>query len=35
MLFQNDKNILVIATNQSTAKNLVLKVKTMYKFLPD
>jgi len=34
MLFGADKNILVIATKQETAKNLVLKVKVMYDSLP-
>lgn len=33
-MFQNDKNILVIATKQEVAKNLVLKVREMYKNLP-
>jgi len=34
MLFQNDKNILVIATGKDTAKNLVTKVRVMYDGLP-
>lgn len=34
MLFQTDKNILVIATKQDTAKNLVTKVRVMYDGLP-
>jgi|LakMenE18May11ns_1017448.scaffolds.fasta_scaffold9957195_8 intein/homing endonuclease len=34
MLFGNDKNILVIATKQETAKNLVTKVRVMYDNLP-
>lgn len=34
MLFQSDKNILVIATKQDTAKNLVTKVRVMYDNLP-
>jgi len=34
MLFFPDKNILCIATKQSTAKNLVTKVKFMYENLP-
>jgi hypothetical protein len=34
MLFHNDKNILVIATKQETAKNLVTKVKFMHDNLP-
>lgn len=34
ILFHNDKNILVLATKQDVAKNLVLKVKTMYAYLP-
>lgn len=34
MLFGSDKNILVIATKQDTAKNLVTKVRTMYDNLP-
>ena len=34
MLFQKDKAILVIATKQDTAKNLVTKVKFMYDNLP-
>ena len=34
MLFQKDKNVLVIATKQDTAKNLVTKVRFMYESLP-
>lgn len=34
MTFFSDKNILVIATKQETAKNLVTKVKTMHEGLP-
>ena len=34
MTFHQDKNILVIATKQDTAKNLVTKVKFMYENLP-
>jgi hypothetical protein len=34
MLFNQDKNILVIATKQETAKNLVTKVRVMYDNLP-
>jgi hypothetical protein len=34
MLFQKDKSILVVATKQDTAKNLVTKVKFMYDELP-
>ena len=34
MIFQRDKNILVIATNQDVAKNLVTKVRFMYDNLP-
>jgi hypothetical protein len=34
MLFQKDKSILVVATKQDTAKNLVTKVKFMYDSLP-
>lgn len=34
MLFHEDKNILVIATKQETAKNLVNKVKFMHESLP-
>ena len=34
MLFNNDKNILVIATKQETAKNLVTKVRVMYDNMP-
>jgi hypothetical protein len=34
MLFQTDQNILVIATKQETAKNLVTKVRVMYDNLP-
>ena len=33
-LFAKDKNILCIATNQETAKNMVTKVKFMYENLP-
>ena len=33
-LFHNDKNVLVIATKQDTAKNLVTKVRVMYSELP-
>lgn len=35
MLFNDDFRILVIATKQEVAKNLVEKVQMMYKFLPD
>ena len=34
MLFQEDYNVLVIATTQNTAKNLVTKVRVMNQFLP-
>ena len=34
MLFNRDTNVLVIATKQDTAKNLVTKVKFMYDELP-
>ena len=34
MLFQNDKNVLCIATTKDTAKNLVTKVRIMYEGLP-
>ena len=34
MLFQNDKNVLCIATTKDTAKNLVTKVRIMYDGLP-
>ena len=34
MNFHNDKNILVIATKQDVAKNLVTKVRVMHKMLP-
>ena len=34
MLFQSDKNILVIAKDKDTAKNLVTKVRVMYHNLP-
>jgi len=34
MVFQRDKAILVVATKQDTAKNLVTKVKFMYDNLP-
>lgn len=34
MLFKRDKNILVIATTQSTAKNMVTKVRFAYQNLP-
>lgn len=34
MTFFGDKNVLVIATKQEVAKNLVLKVKVMYENLP-
>jgi phage terminase large subunit GpA-like protein len=34
MLFHSDKNILVIATKQETAKNLVTKVRYMHSALP-
>lgn len=35
MNFHNDKNILVIATKQEVAKNLVTKVRVMHKLSPD
>ena len=34
LLFHNDKNILCIATGKDTAKNMVLKVRVMYQYLP-
>jgi len=34
MIFLEDQNILVIATKANTAKNLITKVKTMYKEMP-
>jgi hypothetical protein len=34
MLFQRDKNILVVATTQATAKNMVTKVRFAYQNLP-
>ena len=34
LLFHNDKNVLVIATKQETAKNLVTKVRFMHSNLP-
>ena len=34
MIFKKDKAILVVATKQDTAKNLVTKVKFMYDELP-
>lgn len=34
MLFQKDKSILVVATKQDTAKNLITKIKFMYDNLP-
>lgn len=34
ILFHDDKNVLVIATKQDTAKNLVTKVRHMHSFLP-
>lgn len=34
MLFNSDQNVLVIATKQSTAKNLVTKVRVMHQNLP-
>lgn len=34
MIFNNDKNVLVLATKQETAKNMVTKVKFMYDNLP-
>jgi phage terminase large subunit-like protein len=33
MLFQDDKNVLVIATKQEVAKNLVTKVRYMHESL--
>ena len=35
MMFQRDKNVLVIATKQETAKNMVTKVRFAYNNLPD
>jgi len=35
MMFQRDKNVLVIATKQDTAKNMVTKVRFAYDNLPD
>jgi phage terminase large subunit GpA-like protein len=35
MMFQKDKNVLVIATKQDTAKNMVTKVRFAYDNLPD
>lgn len=35
MMFQKDKNVLVIATKQETAKNMVTKVRFAYNNLPD
>jgi hypothetical protein len=35
MLFQRDKNVLVIATTQATAKNMVTKVRFAYQNLPN
>lgn len=35
MLFSRDKNVLVMATKQATASNLVRKVKKMFKQLPE
>jgi len=35
MTFQSDKNILVIATKQDTAKNLVTKIRVMHANLPN
>ena len=35
MMFHRDKNVLVIATKFSTAANLVKKVKSIHKYLPD
>lgn len=35
MTFQTDKNILVIATKQDTAKNLVTKIRVMHANLPN
>lgn len=34
MLFQKDKNVLVVATTQATAKNMVTKVRFAYQNLP-
>lgn len=34
ILFQNDKNCLVVAIDQNTSKNLVTKVRVMYDHLP-
>ena len=34
MIFNEDFNVLVIATKQDVAKNLVTKVRTMHQFLP-
>lgn len=34
MLFNSDKNVLVIATKQDTAKNMITKVQFMYESLP-
>lgn len=34
ILFNNDKNILVVAIDQTTSKNLVTKVRVMYENLP-
>tara|TARA_R110000796_G_scaffold82592_1_gene180990 strand:- start:25055 stop:26638 length:1584 start_codon:yes stop_codon:yes gene_type:complete len=34
MLFHSDKNVLVIATKQDVAKNLVTKIRTMHENLP-
>ena len=34
MLFQRDKNVLVVATTQATAKNMVTKVRFAYQNLP-
>ena len=34
ILFQNDKNCLVVAIDQNTSKNLVTKVKVMFDNLP-
>jgi len=34
MLFHEDKNVLVIATKQDVAKNLVTKVREMHQYLP-
>jgi len=35
MTFRNDKNILVLATKQDTAKNLVTKIRVMHSNLPN